>query len=101
MSGAIVVVKVKRTRAAEKHVQERVSQNLCVACNGNKPFRRRGLCTTCEGRWERSRKEMSKEQRATFDAKLIEQGLLLDNHDILKLRSKDNPFAQLADEMRG
>lgn len=100
MSGAIVVVKVKRTRAAEKHVQERIARELCVACDKGKSFRRRGLCTTCEGRWERARKEMTKEQRATFDAKLIEQGLLLDSHDILQIKSKDNPFAQLAGEMK-
>lgn len=118
---AILVIEAKRTRAAEKHVRERIGTNNCVACDADvckhcaqkvdmcscenfeadiRQHRRRGHCPRCERRWEAERDQFPTEQaKAEFDAELIRRGLLLAEYEISKLTRVGNSFEEVAREM--
>lgn len=107
MSGMIFVVEAKRTRSIDKQVREKVDAEQCVCCGrkipmDRKPVRwRRGLCTTCEGRWDASKRGLSEQQIAELDAQLIRDGLLLGDGEIGEMRKGINPFAAKAAEVTG
>lgn len=120
-TGIIVVVKANRSRAAEKHVNERivVGDGNCVSCDESvctcgkkrpcgcdvfqpdvRKQRRRGLCPRCEQRWETARGRFpTEEEKAAFDAELIRQGLLLASGEITELVQASNPFSAVAKEL--
>lgn len=107
MSGAIFVVEAKRTRAAERKVRERIAALQCVCCGraipqDRKPVRwRRGICTTCEGRWESAKRGLTEQQAAELEAELIRDGDLLAEYELAQLRDGPNPFASKAAEVTG
>lgn len=100
--GTIIVNEVNRKPKAQAHVVERIGQGLCVGCDETehkpKPYRRRGLCTTCEGRWFRSLQGKTKQQVEDINHALMERGLLLEEDEIRQL-TRPNPFATVANEV--
>lgn len=105
MASVVVETKIKRSKQAQKHVIERTSNHLCVACDEKecqpKPYRRRGLCTTCEGRWTTARNNMPTEQlKYDLDQKLMEEGKLLGEGEIIRL-NKRSVFDEIAELVTG
>lgn len=100
--GTIVVIDAVRTKAAEAHVRNRIAAGHCIVCNEDPPRKhaKRGLCTRCHGRWTRERDAMRDDtKRAEFDAELIRRGLLLHEHEISRITTVDNVFANLSNSL--
>lgn len=93
--GTIVVIDAERTKAAEKHVKERLANGECIACKATaedpvRKHKKRGLCDRCHARWLRNRARLSNRQkRASYDALLIREGQLLHEHEISALTAND------------
>lgn len=95
----VVVIRAMRSKAAQKHVEERVALKQCVACDPTdiRPYRRRGLCPRCEQRWAAQRDSIaSDERKAEFDAELMRKGYLLEPQEIIRLNDLSNPFREVA-----
>lgn len=105
-NGTVVVIDATRTRAAEKHVQERIPNGLCLACDPDvdgevRKYYRRGLCVRCAARWETQMDQFGTEaEKAAFCAELIRQGLLLPDREVVALTAP-NRFREIAKSIKG
>lgn len=86
----------KRTRKAQAHVLDRVERHQCLVhdCerSHDEPGAARGLCSPHYQAIQNQLRYMDPEAALTKEANLIQWGLLLDRHEIGKLRRHD-PFA--------
>ena len=101
--GKIVVIDAVRTKETEARVRSCVNAGNCIGCNDTPPrqHKKRGLCDRCHGRWTRERDGISDDtERAEFDAKLISLGLLLHEHEISRMTSVGNVFADVRNSLQ-
>jgi hypothetical protein len=81
----VMVVPMQRAPKTRVRVRTRVGAGLCLAIIGseecNRPVFKRGLCRKCYYRWRTERASMPAQEKAEFDAKLIQSGYLLEQHE--------------------
>lgn len=86
----------KRKRKAQAHVEKRVDQHRCLVpdCerSHDEPGSGRGICSRHYQSIQNRLRYMEASKALSHESKLISEGLLLERHEISKLRRPD-PFA--------
>lgn len=89
-----VVVKVRRSKAAEARIRERVAANKCVSCEtttekANVPDGSKQQCEKCRSRHRRLMALLTAAQQSEFTKRLIQDGRLLLPHELPLLKAED------------
>jgi len=87
----LIVIEVKRTNQVAKKIAAKVATGECLMCN--EKMHKRGLCKKHVSVFEYRMKLLpSKSAKKKYQAQLMEEGLLLDAHEITTLRRIADPF---------
>lgn len=89
-----VVIKVRRTKAGESRIRERIAACKCVSCetttdNANKPDGAKQQCEKCRSRHRRLKAMLTSIQQDEFTRKLIQDGRLLMAGELQLLKADD------------
>ena len=86
----LLLMDANRTRKVEAEIRERVQTGKCVCgCGklaGDNP--KLGLCRTCYYRYRESFRGLTKRQAAELQSKLVREGLVLQSHEIRKIKQE-------------
>lgn len=93
----LIVLQIERSKAVLKKIIEKVRKGACLKCGAK--MHKRGLCVKCASAFEyQLRKLPSKSAKKRFEGLLLEDGLLLNPHEIRKFKSLSDPFVAAADK---
>ena len=89
-----VVVKVRRTKAAEARIRERVAANKCVSCEtttekANVPDGAKQQCEKCRSRHRRLKALLTQAKRDDFEKRLAQTGRLLFPNELPLFKAED------------
>jgi hypothetical protein len=93
----LIVIQVERSKAVLKKIIDKVRKNACLKCGAK--MHKRGLCVKCASVFEyQLRKLPTKSAKKRYEGSLLEDGLLLNPHEIRKFKSISDPFVAAADK---
>lgn len=89
-----VVVKVRRTKAGEARIRERIAANKCVSCEtttekANAPDGAAQRCEKCRSRHRRLKASLTPAKQNEFDKRLAAVGRLLFAHELPFFKAED------------
>lgn len=96
----IMVLRAERSSKKQRLVEERIQSGKCLGTTRDgleceSVATRRGLCSTCHQRMQRRMNQLSQEDRAAYEARLISAGALLADREVLRIKDK-SVFKRLA-----
>jgi hypothetical protein len=96
----IFVVDSKPTEKAKKHIDECVSQGVCL-CGCGRKATRRGLSDRCYYAFMREFSRMDEKSAKRYEGALIRKGLVLAQGMCRRIKRRISKFVAIAEEYRG